>query len=106
MLPGAIVLYERSSRRIMKGCVGRSLLRSAAFGFVGLTLLSSMPVLAQTDDDAARRHFESGAEYLARSDYENALREFKAAYELSKRPELLLNIATVYEREPKTPSTP
>jgi tetratricopeptide (TPR) repeat protein len=65
-------------------------------------LLASAPGLAQTDDEAARKHFESGTEYLARSDYDNALREFKAAYELSKRPELLLNIATVYERMGRT----
>ena len=82
----------------MAGRVRRSSLRSAAFGLVGLMLLSSLPLAAQTDDDAARRHFESGTEYLSRSDYDNALREFKAAYDLSKRPELLLNIATVYER--------
>ena len=39
-----------------------------------------------------------GAAYLQQSDNENALREFQAAYSLSKRPELLLNIANVYER--------
>ncbi|MGC4093666.1 MAG: tetratricopeptide repeat protein [Polyangiaceae bacterium] len=56
--------------------------------------------LAQTDnaDELARRHFESGAAYLEESDYENALRAFQKAYDLSKRPEILLNIATVQER--------
>jgi len=53
---------------------------------------------AQTDDENARRHFESGAAYLQQSDYDNALREFQGAWALSKRPTLLLNIATVYER--------
>jgi hypothetical protein len=56
------------------------------------------PVAAQTDDENARRHFESGAAYVQQSDNENALREFQAAYALSKRPALLLNIANVYER--------
>jgi hypothetical protein len=56
------------------------------------------PLGAQSDDDNARRHFESGAAYLQQSDNENALREFQAAYALSKRPALLLNIANVYER--------
>src|SRR5262249_53379623 len=46
----------------------------------------------------ARRHFELGAAYLQQSDYDNSLREFQAAYNLSKRPSLLLNIASVYER--------
>jgi tetratricopeptide (TPR) repeat protein len=55
-------------------------------------------VCAQTDDENARRHFESGAAYLQQSDNEDALREFQAAYALSKRPPLLLNIAAVYER--------
>ncbi|HKQ69811.1 MAG TPA: tetratricopeptide repeat protein, partial [Polyangiaceae bacterium] len=54
---------------------------------------------AQTsDDEYARRHFESGAAYLQQSNYDDALREFQAAYSLSKRPQLLLNIANVYER--------
>jgi tetratricopeptide (TPR) repeat protein len=68
---------------------------------VGLSLalvLGTVPLGAQSDDENARRHFESGAAYLQRSDYENALREFQAAYSLSKRPPLLLNIANVYER--------
>jgi tetratricopeptide (TPR) repeat protein len=56
------------------------------------------PAAAQSDDENARIHFESGAAYLKQSDNENALREFQAAYALSKRPALLLNIANVYER--------
>src|SRR5712671_5564697 len=56
------------------------------------------PSGAQTDDENARIHFESGAAYLKQSDNENALREFQAAFALSKRPALLLNIANVYER--------
>src|SRR5262249_354880 len=56
------------------------------------------PAGAQTDDENARIHFESGAAYLKQSDNQSALREFQAAYALSKRPALLLNIANVYER--------
>src|SRR5262245_29170907 len=69
-----------------------------AFGLSAALLLGSLPSGAQSDDENARRHFESGAAYLQQSDYENALREFQAAYNLSKRPPLLLNIANVYER--------
>lgn len=47
----------------------------------------------------ARRHFDSGVAYLEESDYDNALKAFQKAYELSKRPEVLLNIATVQERQ-------
>ena len=56
-----------------------------------------------TKDDLARTHFESGAAYLQQSDLEGALREFESAYQLSPRPEILLNIATVYERMAKWP---
>ncbi|HEY3497778.1 MAG TPA: tetratricopeptide repeat protein [Polyangiaceae bacterium] len=49
-------------------------------------------------DDLARRHFDSGTAYLEESDYENALQAFEKAHELSKRPAILLNIATVQER--------
>lgn len=52
-----------------------------------------------TPDELARRHFDSGAAYLEESDYDNALKAFEKAYELSKRPEILLNIATVLERK-------
>ena len=52
-----------------------------------------------TPDELARRHFESGAAYLQESDYGSALSAFQKAYELSKRPEILLNIATVQERQ-------
>ena len=61
--------------------------------------LATGPAMAQdSPDELARRHFESGVAYLQESDYDNALKAFEKAYELSKRPEILLNIATVYER--------
>jgi hypothetical protein len=53
---------------------------------------------ADSADDLAHAHFESGAAYLEQADYDSALREFNAAYDLSKRAEILLNVATVYER--------
>jgi tetratricopeptide (TPR) repeat protein len=69
-----------------------------AAGLCAALLCQGGPLGAQSDDENARRHFESGAAYLQQSDNENALREFQAAYALSKRPALLLNIANVYER--------
>src|SRR3954468_7689542 len=39
-----------------------------------------------TADDLARRHFDSGVAYLEESDYDNALKAFQKAYDLSKRP--------------------
>ena len=57
-----------------------------------------------TSDELARRHFDSGVAYLEESDYDNALKAFQKAYELSKRPEILLNVATVHERKSDLPS--
>ena len=69
----------------MLACAGGLVWPSAAFG-------------QSASDDLARRHFDSGVAYLEESDYENALRAFEKAYELSQRPAILLNIATVQER--------
>jgi hypothetical protein len=61
--------------------------------------MASAPAWAQSsDDELGRRHFESGVAYLQESDYDNALKAFEKAYALSKRPAILLNIATVHER--------
>lgn len=64
------------------------------------TLCVAAPAAAQggPSDDLARRHFDSGVAYLEESDLENALKAFQKAYDLSKRPTILLNIATVQER--------
>ena len=66
-------------------------------------LSSSVGHAQSTSDDLARRHFESGVAYLEESDYDNALKAFQKAYDLSKRPEILLNLATVHERQSDLP---
>ena len=66
---------------------------------LGALLIVPAHAAAQaSSDELARRHFDSGAAYLQESDYENALKAFEKAYELSKRPAILINIATVEER--------
>ncbi len=65
---------------------------------VALPALAEDPTPSASSDDLARRHFDSGVAYLEESDLENALKAFEKAYELSKRPAILLNIATVQER--------
>ncbi|MEM6961969.1 MAG: hypothetical protein AAF355_09745 [Myxococcota bacterium] len=57
----------------------------------------SSSVQAQSDE-RARLHFASGSSYFNVADYDNALREYQSAYELSGRPELLYNIALCHER--------
>src|SRR5690348_10513279 len=84
-MPGAPLLH--------RGCLVAFLVSALALG--------SRTARADSADELAHKHFESGAAYLEQADYESALREFNAAYELSKRAEILLNVATVHERTSK-----
>lgn len=59
-------------------------------------VLASAPAAAQ-DDQRARLHFESGASYYEAGEYEDALREFQRAYELSQRPQLFYNLSLCYQ---------
>jgi tetratricopeptide (TPR) repeat protein len=52
----------------------------------------------QSDDERARTHFEAGRSYYEQAQYEDATREFQESYDLSGRPELLLNISQSEER--------
>jgi tetratricopeptide (TPR) repeat protein len=63
-------------------------------------LLLVSPLRAQENplDQTARTHFEAGRAYYETGDYENAIREFTRAYELSHRPGLLVNISGCHER--------
>lgn len=62
-------------------------------------LATTVPTQAQVSpDELAHKHFDSGVAYLQESDYDSALKAFQRAYELSKRADILLNIATVHER--------
>jgi tetratricopeptide (TPR) repeat protein len=81
---------------------GRSL-AAAALTCV-LALLSSTSHAQSTSDDLAQRHFDSGGAHLEESDYDNALKAFQKAYDLSKRPEILLNMAAVNERQGDLPA--
>jgi tetratricopeptide (TPR) repeat protein len=50
------------------------------------------------DDERARAHFVAGEAYFEDQRYADAAREFKEAYELSGRPEMLLNLSRAHER--------
>lgn len=53
---------------------------------------------AELDDERARLHFEAGRSHYIEGAYDRARDEFERAWELSRRPSLLLNLATVLER--------
>jgi tetratricopeptide (TPR) repeat protein len=64
-----------------------------------LIVMGSGVAQAQSDlDEKARVHFEAGNSYYEEGDYEQALREFQRAYDLSKRPKLNYNISLTYEK--------
>lgn len=71
----------------------------AAFAAV---IASSSRSVAQAqdsaDDERARLHFSAGRSYFEEGTYEEALQEFRRAYELSGREVLLVNIANTQER--------
>ena len=54
--------------------------------------------LSRSDQEAAKAHFLAGSSYYESANYADAVKEFNEAYRLSKRPDLLYNIALCYER--------
>ncbi len=56
-----------------------------------------LPLADQGAQDRARLHFQAGASYYEAGSYEDALREWRHAYELSQRPELLYNLSLAYQ---------
>jgi tetratricopeptide (TPR) repeat protein len=79
--------------------LGRALRRLTWIACAGVLFGSATAFAQSSSDQLARRHFDSGVAYLEESDYDNALQAFQKAYDLSKRPEILLNLATVHERK-------
>src|SRR2546430_1452293 len=53
---------------------------------------------APGDNEAAKAHFLAGSAYYEQANYADAVKEFNEAYRLSKRTDLLYNIAVCYER--------
>src|SRR5688572_6655498 len=69
----------------------------AALAVLVASLLVVAPAQAQTDADAqARAHYDRALVHYNLSEWDEAIREFKKAYELSKAPGLLFNIAQAY----------
>lgn len=69
-----------------------------ALAIAGLLCSMPAPALADSDDEKAREAYYTGDNHYAAGRYEQALEHFEKAYALSKRPQLLYNIANAYER--------
>ena len=48
--------------------------------------------------EAAKQHHDKGVEFFEAGDYESALTEFKATYDLSKRQDVLFNMAVATDK--------
>lgn len=69
-------------------------------GVIALSLVGPLArhAHAQSDDERARVHFEAGRSYYEQARYDDAAREWQQSFDLSGRPELLLNISQAQER--------
>jgi tetratricopeptide (TPR) repeat protein len=66
--------------------------------FVAVICWSAAALAQSNDQDAARAHFMAGSAYYEQANYTDAVKEFNEAYRLSRRADLLYNIALAYER--------
>lgn len=80
-----------------------------SFTAIAFVLLLNAPALGQApsagdppaDDpkiEAAKQHHDKGVEFFESGDYESALTEFKATYDLSKRQDVLFNMAVATDK--------
>jgi hypothetical protein len=79
------------------GMIHRSILLA-----VGLWLVA-LPLAAQGEGDGAREKFMRGQRAYQQGDYDQAIAEWQAAYELDARPLILYNLSQAYERNGKLP---
>lgn len=84
-------------------CLFAAVLVSCAFFAPSVQAQDSVAAKTVPDEQAlneyeARSHFDAGYSYFQEARYDDALREFERAYELSQRPALLFNMSQCYER--------
>jgi len=66
---------------------------------VWIVMAWAAPLHARVDQKAIARgrvHFEMGREYYAQGHYDDAIREFQAGYELTGKPQFLINLGQSY----------
>jgi tetratricopeptide (TPR) repeat protein len=67
----------------------------------GVRALSIKPTLASEappDTTRAKNHFEAGRALYYLGNYAEAIREFSAGYELTRKPEFLINLGQAYRK--------
>lgn len=68
------------------------------FFIIDVAGLSDSVARAESKEEMAKVHFNSGRAYFQQGKFKDAIREFNSAYELSKKPELFYNISICWER--------
>jgi tetratricopeptide (TPR) repeat protein len=75
------------------------LARALLSSFVFIALAASAPAWAQdSDEERARRHFETGASLYLEENYEGAAAAFEESYRIRPVPVVLFNLAQTYRR--------
>jgi tetratricopeptide (TPR) repeat protein len=69
-----------------------------AIVLVVVLLAFAATALAQSKHELARAHYKAGAAYYQRGKYVDAIREFEQSYELSRKPEILYNLAQCHDK--------
>jgi tetratricopeptide (TPR) repeat protein len=64
---------------------------------LGVVLWASL-AHAQSDVALAKGHYKTGAAYYQRGKYLEAIREFEQSYQLSRRPDILYNLAQCHDK--------
>jgi hypothetical protein len=72
-------------------------MRRAILVFVAV-LAFAATAFAESKHELARAHYKSGAAYYQRGKYLDAIREFEQSYELSRKPEILYNLAQCHDK--------
>ncbi|HEX7841421.1 MAG TPA: tetratricopeptide repeat protein [Kofleriaceae bacterium] len=81
--------------------ITRSFIAVATVGLAAVLALAAAPASADPDPAArtqAAAHFRQGQAYFQHEDYDRAIAEYQAAFDLSAEPSLIFNIALCYDR--------
>jgi hypothetical protein len=70
----------------------------ATFALVVFVIAVTAQATPPSQESLARTHYAAGEQEYARGRWREALREFQAGYDLSPRPEFLINFAQVYRK--------
>jgi serine/threonine-protein kinase len=73
-------------------------MRALAIVLVSLFAITASAAPSARDLAQARAHFRAGESAFKIADYERAIKEYQAAYDLAPRPLLLFNIGSAYRR--------